>query len=85
MRRALMELALCHYFWAAYDIKKPPIPGAVMRCESVIACGPGMAASSKGHHLVLSRNSPPLERILDSWIAQVAGSWLELVLPVKRK
>jgi hypothetical protein len=36
MRPALMELALCH-FWAAYDIKSTPIPGAVMRCESVIA------------------------------------------------
>jgi hypothetical protein len=43
MRRALMELALCH-FWAAYDIKSPPIPGAVMRCESVIARGPDMAS-----------------------------------------
>jgi hypothetical protein len=23
---------------------KAPIPGAVMRCESVITCGPGMAS-----------------------------------------
>ncbi|PMD18784.1 hypothetical protein NA56DRAFT_751120 [Hyaloscypha hepaticicola] len=35
--------------------------------------------------IILSRNSPPLERILDFGIAQVAESWLELVLPSSAK
>ena len=81
MRRALMELALCH-FWAAYDSKSPnPWRRHALRIGDHLWARYGVVKMD----IILSRNSPPLEYILDFGIAQVAGSWLELVLPIKPK
>ena len=81
MRRALMELALCH-FWAAYDSKSPnPWRRHALRIGDHLWARYGVVKMD----IILSRNSPPLEYILDFGIAQVAESWLELVLPSSAK